>query len=218
VFDWISFDCYGTLIDWERGATAALASLLRRHGVTRDVAGAFVRWEQLQREWIQPPYRPYREVLARSAWALMREMGVWISPAEEQEFADSIRGWPAFEDAAPALAAARAKGRTAILSNTDPDLLAASLETLGSAADATVTAADARAYKPDPAFFRSSRERLGLTPGRWLHVAFGFDYDLAPARAEGAAVVWVNRKGARRPPGVAPDHEIRTLADLASVI
>ena len=217
MWDWITFDCYGTLIDWETGARGYLSRLMKRHGLTRDLDTVTRRWEQLQLEYCAPPYRPYRDVLAQSAWALMRELTVWIAPSDAADFADSMKTWKPFEETAPALTAAKESARLGIISNTDPDILEASVKLIGVEFDALVTAADARAYKPDKAVFETAIEKIGGDPDRWLHVAFGFNYDLNPAREVGLKTAWVNRNGIARPPGVRADYEIRSLAELATV-
>lgn len=214
----VTFDCYGTLIDWDAGAKAYLSGLMARHGVSRPIEKVLARWERIQFELIQGPYRPYREILAQSAVLLMKEFTVCIAAPDAADFADAMKTWEPFADAGPALRRLARRATLGIISNTDPDILEASVRRIDAPFDACVTAADARAYKPDPRVFATAVRRMGGDVRRWTHVAFGFEYDLGPAREAGMRTVWLNRGGIARPADVRCDAEIRTLEELEGVV
>jgi 2-haloalkanoic acid dehalogenase type II len=217
----VTFDCYGTLVDWEGGVAAFLYDLALRNGEAGPPSGRELRdrWETLQFELIQGEYRPYREVLVESLRTWMAERGhVWRSE-EGDALLRSIRSWQPFPDTRPALTRARAAGlQLAIVSNTDRDIIAHTLRQIGVPFDAVITAEDARAYKPADAVFDFALERLGTPPEDILHVAFGFKYDIGPASRHGMRTAWVNRH-AEPPPGEARfDYEWRDLWPLAELI
>ncbi|HEY0632081.1 MAG TPA: haloacid dehalogenase type II [Thermoleophilaceae bacterium] len=216
----VTFDCYGTLVDWEGGAAAFLYDLALRHGELEPPPGRELRdhWEALQFGLLHGEYRPYRDVLAASLRAWMTERGYEWSPDEGDALARSIRSWQPFPDTRPALERARAAGlRLAIVSNTDRDIIAHTLRQIGVPFDAVITAEDARAYKPSDAVFDYALERLETPPEDVLHVAFGFKYDIGPASRHGMRTAWVNRD-AEPPPGDArPDYEWRDLWPLADL-
>ncbi|HET7677027.1 MAG TPA: haloacid dehalogenase type II [Candidatus Limnocylindrales bacterium] len=215
----LTFDCYGTLVDWEGGAASFLYAAARRAGVTEPPAGDALRerWEGLQFSLIQGPWRPYREVLAESLAALAAEAGWSLVPGEAAAFVEAMRTWQPFPDTRPALLAARRAGlRLAIVSNTDDDIISHTLRQIGLPVDLVVTAEEAGAYKPAEAPFRLALERLGEPPERVLHVAFGFRYDIGPARRLGFRTAWVNRHREAQPEGAAPDLEWPDLWSLAA--
>jgi 2-haloalkanoic acid dehalogenase type II len=215
-----TFDCYGTLVDWEGGAAAFLYDLALRHGESEPPPGRELRdrWEAIQFELLQGEYRPYRDVLALSLRAWMEERGYPWRDEEGEALLRSMRSWQPFPDTRPALERARAAGmRLAIVSNTDRDIIAHSVRHIGVEFDAVITAEDARAYKPADAVFDYALERLATPPEDILHVAFGFKYDIGPAARHGMQTAWVNRH-AEPPPGEAPfDYEWRDLWPLAQL-
>jgi 2-haloalkanoic acid dehalogenase type II len=208
----LTFDCYGTLIDWEAGVRAFAAGLLARRSAHTTPDEFLARWEPIQFDLLVP-YRPYREVLARSVDATLRALGLPVDPGDGPALTRALRTWRPFEDTVPALERLGARYRLCIVSNVDRDLLAGTLEHLGRGRFAAlVTAEDARAYKPDPAPLRLALERLGLTAREVLHCAFGWKYDLAPARALGIRTALV-RRGGLVPRGVPPaDLEVAVAA------
>jgi 2-haloacid dehalogenase len=215
-----TFDCYGTLVDWEGGAASFLYDLALRHGDAEPPPGRELRdrWEAIQFELLRHEYIPYRDVLARSLRAWMEERGYRWSPAEGEGLVRAIRTWQPFPDTRPALAAARSNGwRLAIVSNTDRDIIAHTLRQIGVPFDDVITAEDARAYKPADPVFEYALERLGVPPGDVLHVAFGFKYDIGPAARFGMRSAWVNRHAAPAPGNSVFDHEWRDLWPLAGL-
>ncbi|MGH2613684.1 MAG: haloacid dehalogenase type II [Thermomicrobiales bacterium] len=216
-----SFDCYGTLIDWEGGLGNFLYDFSLRHGVEPEGNGDVLRqrWEAIQFEIIQGPYRPYKDVLAESlgAWASERRL-----PYDDEDglaLVRAMRSWQPFPDTRPALAQARDAGlKLAILSNTDRDIIEHSLKHLEVPFDVVVTAEDCGAYKPSPANFERLLEEIGHPAEDVLHVAFGFKYDIGPANQAGMHAAWVNRHIEPTPPDARPDHIWRDLWGLPRVI
>jgi 2-haloacid dehalogenase len=186
----ITFDCYGTLIDWERGIADYVAPMLARTQVTPDEWIA--RWEKIQFQMLVP-YRPYRDILARSYDATMQYFGLEAFVDAGPGLARSLAGWKPFPDSTRALRRLAKKYRLGIVSNIDRDLLADSLGQLQAPFSILVTAEEARAYKPDPKPLKLALERLGLPAPSVLHAGFGWKYDLAPARGLGMKACFVNR-------------------------
>jgi 2-haloacid dehalogenase len=215
-----TFDCYGTLVDWEGGLGAFLYDLLlrRRHPELRPGRELRERWEAIQFELVSGDYRPYREVLAESLRRWMDERGLEWDEAEGRALVRSMRCWQPFPDTRPALERARAAGlRLVIVSNTDRDIVDHTLRHLEVPFDGLVTAEDVRAYKPADPHFERALELVGEPPERILHVAFGFKYDIGPAARHGMRTAWVNRHGEPAPGEERYDHEWRDLWGLAEV-
>jgi 2-haloacid dehalogenase len=226
-FDALTFDCYGTLIDWETGLLAALhAALDGAPGADQlpddeRLLEAFARHEAAAEAG---PYVAYREVLGRTLRGIAQEIGRTPDFATVARFGGSVVDWPAFPDSPAALADLASRYRLGVVTNCDDDLFAASEGRLGVRFDPVVTAQRARRYKPNPRGFELMFELLGLPVSRILHVAQSQYHDHLPAKRLGLATVWVNRRtgraggGATPPADATPDLEVpdlRTLADLA---
>ena len=214
-----TFDCYGTLIDWEGGVGAFLYELARRHDPDPPPARELrERWEELQFERIQGDWQCYRDILADSLAAWVGERGYRYNEHDGEALARSMESWQPFPDTVPALQAARDAGlRLWILSNTDQAILDHSLRHLEVSFDGATVAEACRAYKPsDPPFEHALRE-IGLPPEQVLHVAFGFKYDIGPAQRHGMATAWVNRKQEAAPGPERADYEWKDLWPLAEV-
>jgi 2-haloacid dehalogenase len=215
-----TFDCYGTLIDWEGGLGSFLYELARRKGDQHPGSGRELRerWEQLQFERIGGPYRRYREVLAASLSAWCEERGYRCGPEDGAALARSMESWQPFPDTVPALRAAQAAGlRLWIVSNTDRAIMAHTLRQLEVEFEGVTVAEDVRAYKPSAVPFEAALEQIGEPPERILHVAFGFKYDIATAAKLGMRTAWVNRGGEKRPGDALPDKEWTDLWPLANL-
>jgi 2-haloacid dehalogenase len=217
-----TFDCYGTLVDWEGGFGSFLYARALRQGDEEPPPGDELRerFEAIQFELIQGDYRPYKEVLAETLRRFCGELG-WPAPSAEDEtdVVRAMRSWQPFPDTRPALQQARNAGlRLVIVSNTDRDILEHTLRHLEVSFDAVVTAEDCRAYKPSPVPFEQALARIGEPPERILHVAFGFKYDIAPARRLGMRTAWVNRHVEAAPGAERPDHVWRDLWGLAELV
>jgi 2-haloacid dehalogenase len=223
-FEVLSFDCYGTLIDWETGLLAAAARLLG--APVRDTPGdaileAFARHE---RRLEAGPYLPYRVLLGEVARAIGADLGLAVSDAAAAAFGSSVADWPAFPDAHAALERLQARFRLAVLTNCDDDLFEASRQRLAIHFDSVVTAQQVGSYKPDKRNFEVLLERLAIPRERVLHVAQSLFHDHVPARALGFSTVWVDRRrghpgsGATPAASAVPDltaPDLATLADLA---
>jgi 2-haloalkanoic acid dehalogenase type II len=219
-FDWCTFDCYGTLIDWEGGAAGFLYQLAVREGDDRARNGREIRdrWEAVQFELVTGPYKPYKQILAESLEALADERGWQYDAADGEALVSSMRSWQPFPDTIPALSRTREDGvKLAILSNTDHDIIEHSLKHLEVPFDEVVTAEDVGSYKPSDANFERVLETIGAPPERVLHVAFGFKYDIGPAQRAGMKTAWVNRHAEAAPGPERPDHEWRDLWGLSQL-
>lgn len=215
-----TFDCYGTLVDWEGGAGAFLYQQALRQGEVAPPPGWALRerWEALQFALVQGAYRPYKAILAESLRQWLAERGAPWDPTLGESLVQAMRSWQPFPDTRPALARARAAGlRLAIVSNTDRDIIAHTLRQLALPFDEVVTAEDAGAYKPARPMFELALKRLGEPPERVLHVAFGFKYDIATAQELGCQTAWLNRHAEQQPPGTTPTHTWRDLWGLAAL-
>jgi 2-haloacid dehalogenase len=214
-FDVLTFDCYGTLIDWETGLLAALRPPLAAHGVDaarasdESVLEAFGRHEA---ELEAGPYRPYRQVLGGVLTAMLAHFGEVPSADEVAAFGGSVANWPAFPDSASALARLHSRFSLGVITNCDDDLFAASEHKLGLSFDWVVTAQQAKRYKPNPRGFELMFERVGLPPRRILHVAQSLFHDHATAKRLGLSTVWVDRRAGRPGGGATPPAD--ATADL----
>ena len=225
-FDVLTFDCYGTLIDWETGILDALAPWLERHGVDAGdgaVLEAFARRESKQQT--DTPDMPYPEVLVRVHGALAGHWGIGSSDAEARAFGASVGDWPAFADAPDALRAFKEHFKLFILSNIDRTSFRASNAKLGVEFDAVFTAQDIGSYKPDPRNFAALLDGLaerGIEASRILHTAQSLFHDHAPAQAAGLATAWIDRRhdqagwGATMPPpaDVKTDFRFTGMAEM----
>ncbi len=203
-FSVLSFDCYGTLIDWETGIWDALQPLLMENGcevVTRQQALSAFGAEENELE-ARTPSMPYPEVLARVHRALAKRLGLLTREELDSTFAASLPHWPAFSDTAAALRALKHRYRLVILSNVHRDGFAASNRKLGVRFDAIYTAEEIGSYKPSPRNFEFLLERLktdhGVSPDQILHTAQSLFHDHVPARVFGLANCWIDRQGLSR--------------------
>ena len=214
-----TFDCYGTLVDWEGGLGCFLYGIALREGHSSAPNGRELRerWEAIQFELLQGDYRPYKQILAESLHAWAGERGYSLDAGDAEALVRSMRGWQPFPDTRPALERTHATGmELAIVSNTDRDIIEHTLRHLEVPFDHVITAEDYGAYKPDESVFRQALERLGEEPAGVLHVAFGFKYDIGPAQRLGCGTAWVNRHAEDAPGEERPDHEWRDLWGLAA--
>jgi 2-haloacid dehalogenase len=215
-----SFDCYGTLIDWEGGLGSFLYELARRNGDPDPGPGRALRerWEELQFQQLQGGYRSYRQVLRESLAEFASERGYRSSDEDGEALARAMESWQPFPDTVPALRRAREAGlRLVIVSNTDRAIIEHTLRQLELDFDDVLVAEDCRAYKPSLVPFERAVEVIGDEPERMLHVAFGFKYDIGPAGRVGFRTAWVNRKREPPPGPERPDYEWDSLWGLAEL-
>jgi 2-haloacid dehalogenase len=189
---WATFDCYGTLIDWMGGIRATLAELWPEH----DADLLLAAYHEIEPEVQRGRAVPYRQVLAESLERVAHREGLELAEEDREALAASLPSWPPFPEVPAALAELRRRGwRLAILSNTDPDLLDASLEQIGVPVDLRITAAEAGSYKPAPGHFERFFERSGAERERHVHVAASLFHDIEPCARLGLRAVWINRLG-----------------------
>jgi 2-haloacid dehalogenase len=203
-FDALTFDCYGTLIDWETGILDALRPVLARHGAERDDDALLAAFARHEADLEAGPYRSYREVLAGALQAIGAEEGFVASEEELAAFGASVADWPAFPDSADALAQLQTRFELGVITNCDDDLFAASNRRLGVTFDWVVTAQQARGYKPGLRGFELAFERSPVPRERILHVAQSLFHDHVPAKRLGMTTVWIDRRAGRAGFGATP--------------
>ncbi len=193
--EWLTFDCYGTLIDWERGITDALLPLLPPGTDRRALAERYIEIEAEVEKLERVEHMPYREVLDRASRRLLAEKGRPLADDRPSPLPASLPAWPAFPEVPEALRELRRRGyKVAILSNVDNDLLAASVRSIGVTPDLTVTAQDARSYKPARGHWRLFEERTGAGKRNTVHVAASLYHDIRPTTSWGYRNVWIARR------------------------
>jgi len=213
-YDVITFDCYGTLVDWEGGITRAFAEAAADDGVELDPQAVLAAHAEIEPRVQAAGYQSYREVLRQTAQGIAERQGWFISDERAGFLADSLPNWEPFGDTNPALQRlAEAGYALGILSNIDDDLLSGTLRRLSAPFALLVTAERLRSYKPAHAHFVEARRQLGER--RWLHAAQSHFHDVVPARELKVPVAWINRKAEVAPEDALPDRDLRTMADLA---
>ena len=221
-FDWLSFDCYGTLIDWESGIVGYLHPLLQSKGCNLTDADILSLYSEFEPRQQSGEYRSYRAVLAAVVRDFAHELRFDVTAAQADGLAQSVPSWPPFADTVPALQRLHSRYKLAIVSNIDDDLLAESALHLQVPFDAIVTAEQVCSYKPALGHFETLLRRIAVPRERLLHIAESLYHDVVPARSLGIATVWVNRRKGR--PAAAsklvaarPDLEVSNLAALADL-
>jgi 2-haloacid dehalogenase len=209
---WATFDCYGTLIDWNSGIGDALVSLWPEE----DRDALLERYHEIEPRVQLGSALPYREVLRESLRLLAANEGLPLAEADEDLLADSLPHWRPFPEVPGALAELRGRGfKLAILSNTDPDLLEASLERIGVPIDARVTAAEAGSYKPAPGHWEYFFRHHDVDREQHVHVAASLYHDIEPAARLGLKAIWINRL--HETSDLSRDAELKDLARLPEV-
>ena len=220
---YLTFDCYGTLIDWETGILSVMQPMLKAHGIDSTPEAILHLYGEFEARAEQGPYRTYRKVLEQVVADFGARMGFEPTLAERQSLAVSLPGWKPFPETVPTLRKLAARYRLGVISNIDNDLFAATARRLEVPLRA-VTAEHVQGYKPGEGHFRLALERLGARPEEVLHVAESLYHDIAPAQALGGQCVWVNRRKARGAFGatplarVRPDYEIGSLKSLLETV
>ena len=223
-FDLLTFDCYGTLVDWERGIIAGVQAVCAAHGRSAGAAAILTAFGDAEHVVQGERYRTYREVLALTLVEVGSALGFSPSAAECDAFAASVGDWPPFPDTVDALRRLGARFRLGIVSNVDDDLFAETRKRLGIDFDWVVTAQQVGSYKPATAHFEEMAARSGIARKRTLHVAQSLFHDIAPASALGYATVHVKRKsrggatGATPTSTARPDAEVPDMAGLARLL
>jgi 2-haloalkanoic acid dehalogenase type II len=214
-FDFVTFDCYVTLIDWETGIRTAFVSAAAQDGVRLDESQIVPAYASVEPVVERESYRRYREVLGETATRVGNSLGWRV--LYSGFLADSLPAWLPFADTNAALERLHAAGiRLGILSNIDDDLLALTRKHFTVDFDLIVTAQQVGSYKPAPMHFLTARERIGA--GRWLHAAQSNLHDVVPTNALGIPNAWINRKSSKPLPGGNPTMEFRDLTGLADAL
>jgi 2-haloacid dehalogenase len=223
-YEVLSFDCYGTLIDWESGILAALRPVLVAYNINLNDEQVLEFYAEIESKAEEGKFTKYRKVLRK----VMRELGsrlgfVPFSP-ELNCLVDSLRSWMPFPDTVEALQTLKKTFKLAIISNIDDDLFALSAKHLKVEFDWVITAEQAKSYKPSLHNFKLAIERIGVSPRKILHIAQSIYHDVIPAKTLGLSTCWVNRRkdkegfGATPPASGHPDLEVPDLKTLVSII
>ena len=216
----LTFDCYGTLIDWEQGILAAVMPLFLRAGVKASreaILQSFVTHEALLESQC---WRPYREVLQGVLRAMAADFNITLPDAEAYLLSESLPQWPPFPDTVLALKQLATKFRLVILSNTDDSLFAGTQNRLGVLLDEVITAEQVKSYKPGKAHFREALRRLAVPVSQILHVAQSLYHDHVPAKELGFRTAWINRPSLLAGTGLAPNASVQPdfiFADLSGL-
>jgi len=221
-YEVLTFDCYGTLIDWETGLLSALRRILSAHGKLIEDATILKLYGDFEQRSEEGEFHSYRQVLESVVRRFGAQLGFNPTGAEAQSLPDSLPTWKPWPDTVAALQQLKSRYRLAILSNVDDDLFAGTRPQLGVDFDEVITAQQAQAYKPSLKIFELALNRINAPAHRVLHVGQSIYHDVIPAQALGLATVWVNRPSAR--PGVGavkaadatPDLTVSSLAELAA--
>lgn len=223
-FEVLTFDCYGTLIDWESGILQSLKSIFIRHGVGLPESEILEKYAQFEACAEQGEYLKYRLILQSVVESFGKALGFIPSPEELRDFPDSLQNWPAFPDTVAALQTLAKRYRLGIISNIDDDLFAHTAKRLRVRFDWVITAEQVGAYKPSTKNFIYAFDKIGIAPARILHVAQSLYHDHVPAKKLGLATVWVNRRkglpgrGATPPAKAHPNLEAPDLKTLVEQI
>jgi len=216
-FDIVTFDCYGTLIDWESGIADAFRRAAREDGVDLNRADVLREYARTEEVVERERYRPYREVLTETAGRVAHALGWPLAYERAMFLAQSLPQWTPFPDTNAALERLRDAGyKLGILSNVDDDLFAATRRHFPVGFDLIITAQQVRSYKPDLGHFLAARNWIGSE--RWLHAAQSNVHDIVPTNALGIPNAWVNRHGRTAQPNGAPAYEVRDMAGLAELL
>jgi 2-haloacid dehalogenase len=222
-FEALTFDCYGTLIDWEAGIGAYIRDVLGRLGIDAPADEVLERYARHEARLEAGPYQRYRDILGAALRGVCAEYGVEPSDDDVAGFGGSVGEWPAFADSAAALAALAGRFKLGVITNCDDDLFAGSNRRLGVTFDWIVTAEQARSYKPNHANFELAFARIGRPRERILHVAQSLFHDHVPAKELGLATAWIDRRddrpgfGATPPAAATPDATAPDMASFAEI-
>jgi 2-haloacid dehalogenase len=215
----ITFDCYGTLIDWEGEIQRFFARKLAEKNITGvDTRALQGYWEEVQFQYIQGPYLPYRQVLRDSMKMAFKHFKLPYVEADVEEFANAMGSWKPFPDTKDAIIELQKYVKVVLITNTDDEIIRETEKTIGVKFDEIITAQQAGAYKPSHKGFQLARERLGLEKAEIWHAGFGFKYDIVPATELGYITVWVNRQGEVRPVDVKETFLVGDMLTLVYLI
>jgi 2-haloacid dehalogenase len=192
--NFVTFDVYGTLIDWEDGAFQAFSKEADRDWYSLQKDELIPRFHEIQKEIMGGSYELYAEVLRRTAVQVSKDLGWPLEPSRAQFLPDSVQRWKPFKETVPALKKVKNKFSIGLISNVDDKLLGQTRRHFGLDFDLVVTAQQVRSYKPDPAHFKECERRIGGKKG-WVHIASSYYHDVEPCLKAKVPVIWVNRHG-----------------------
>ena len=217
--NFVTFDVYGTLIDWETGIWQAFKREAARDGFTlEDADEVLPRFHEYQREIQSGSYELYAEVLRRVAMRIAKDLGWPLEPSRAGFLPDSVQRWMPFKETNPQLKKAAKEYQLGLISNVDDKLLGQTRRHLPTDFDLVVTAQQVRSYKPDPAHFKECARRIGTKKG-WVHVASSYHHDVEPCLKEKVPVIWVNRKKETLEPNQRkPTAEVKTLTEALKLL
>jgi 2-haloacid dehalogenase len=211
----VTSDCYGTLIDWEKGITEAFEKEAKRDELTINSQELLERFFEVQAQIMAGSYELYAEVMRRAVVKVASEIGWEIEPSRAQFLPDSVARWMPFRESNAAMDRIRARYQLGILTNTDDKLLGISRRHLRTELDIVVTAQQVRSYKPDNTHFKECARRLGAKKG-WVHIASNYETDIAPCLKMNVPVIWVNRHGEKLEGRKAPNATVKNFRDAAA--
>ena len=216
--NWVTFDVYGTLIDWEKGVADAFEREAKRDGFTVDREEVIGLFHEISREIEGGSYELYAEVLRRTAVEIAKRIGWPLEPSRSGFLPDSVQRWAPFKETNAQLRKFVSGFETGLISNIDDKLLGQTRRHIPHDFDLVVTAQQVRSYKPDPAHFKEAERRLGTKKG-WVHVASDYYYDVEPALKAKVPVIWVNRnKETLDASQKKPTAEVKTLLEAAKLL
>jgi 2-haloacid dehalogenase/putative hydrolase of the HAD superfamily len=215
---WVTTDCYGTLIDWEKGIVEAFQAEASKDGFTVDEAKLLERFFPIQEQIMAGSYELYAEVLRRTAVRVAKELGWELEPSRAQFLPACVPSWQPFREANAAMDRLKAKYDIGIVSNIDDKLLGLSRRHLRTELDLVVTAQQVRSYKPDPAHFKECARRIEKLKRHWVHIAAGYPTDVEPCLKSKIPVIWVNRHGEDLEGRKKPDAEVKTFRDAGKLL
>ncbi len=218
--EWLTFDCYGTLVQWDEGLKEVAARVIEAKGADADPEAIVQIYDQHESELEEAPFRSFRQVAASAFRLALGELGVDASAADGQELVAAIPGFIPFPETLATLAALKAGGwRIAIISNTDDDLIAGNVDQLGGHVDHVITAAQARAYKPSRLIFEHALSTLGIGYDRMVHVCASPGLDHVAARDQRFRCIWIDRGTYRKPlSDYTADATLPTLTGLPDLL
>jgi 2-haloacid dehalogenase len=215
--NWVTFDVYGTLIDWETGVAEAFEKEAERDGFTLDRAEIIRLFHETERQIQAGSYELYAEVLRRTAVQIAKEVGWPLEPSRSGFLPDSVQRWQPFKETMPVLQKIKKQTNVGLISNIDDKLLGLTRRHIPIDYDLVVTAQQVRSYKPDPAHFKEAARRIGGKKG-WAHIGSSLYHDVEPCVKEKIPVVWVNRHKETLESGQKkPNEEVKTLLEAAKL-
>ncbi len=223
-FEILSFDCYGTLIDWENGIIPVLNNLVANHQIDITETQLLEMFAKFESEAEAGEYKKYRQVLKQVRQKISQELNFQPTESELNSLSESIKNWLPFPDTLAALQSLKQKYQLAIISNIDDELFANSAKHLQVEFDFVITAAQVKSYKPSKNNFEVAIQKMGIAPEKLLHIAQSIYHDIVPAKAIGLSTIWVNRRqgkegfGATLPASGKPDLEVPDLKTLVDLI